>query len=241
MDSKDIPRVIEEALKRKGTNPTRVARDNGWSVNAIRYILEGRPPTSRRLAEVCQALDLEFYVGPPRHPHGSSLDIRELAEELDRLASEARRLAYEDEDRRQLLQIDQRPPFVAAPRYEVLAAAGAGAQVESEALSGYLAFTRTWVRGRQLVPDQLAVIEVQGDSMEPTLHGGDVVLLDMRTQQPRDNTIYTLRLDTELVVKRLRKDGSEWFIHSDNPAYRPEPLGADATIVGRVVWLGREL
>ncbi len=239
MDSHDIPPVIEEALRRKGTNPTRLARENGWSVNAIRYILEGRPPTSRRLAEVCRALDLEFYVGPPRLPPGARLDIRALATELERLAFEARRI--DEEGRKRPLLIDQRTPFVSAPRYEVLAAAGAGSTVDSETVSGYLAFTRTWVRGQQLNPDQMAVIEVEGDSMEPTLYGGDAVLLDMQPQSPRSGSIYTVRRDSELVVKRLRKDGSKWFIHSDNPAYRPEPFGDDFTIVGRVVWLGREL
>ncbi len=239
MESNDIPRVIEEALKRKGTNPTRVARDNGWSVNAIRYILEGRPPSARRLSEVCQALDLEFYVGPPRSPHGARLDIQELARELERLASEARRI--DAESRRKPLQIDQATPYVSAPRYEVLAAAGAGSPVDAETVRGYLGFNRAWLRDQQLTPEHLAVIEVQGDSMEPTLQSGDVVLLDMRPQQPRDGVIYTLRRDSDLMVKRLRRKGLEWFIHSDNRAYQPERLGSDSIIVGRVVWLGRTL
>ena len=239
MDSSDIVRAIEEALKRKGTNPTRLARDNGWSVNAIRYILDGRPPSSRRLAEVCRALDLEFYVGPPRSPHGTRLGIRELARELERLASEARRI--EAEDRRKPLQIDQGTTYASAPRYEVLAAAGSGSPVDSESVKGYLGFNRSWLREQRLAADHMAVIEVQGDSMEPTLHGGDVVLLDMRQQEPRDGGIYTVRRDGDLLVKRLRQQGAEWFIHSDNTAYPPQLLGPDCVIVGRVAWLGRTL
>jgi len=93
MSGPEIIQVIQDALHRQGSNPSRFAKENGFSVNAIRYILEGRPPSSRRLAEVCEALGLEFYVGPPRVPEGKRIDARELANELDRLAIEARRIA----------------------------------------------------------------------------------------------------------------------------------------------------
>lgn len=243
MEGSEIITVIEEALRREGTNPSRLAKENGWSVNAIRYILEGRPPSSRRLAEVCKALNLEFYVGPPRSPEGSRFDVKRLARELERLASEARRIAAREQEER--TQIDQKvvhsDPYISAPHYEVLAAAGGGSPVVSEVVRDYLAFNRTWVRDQQLMAGKLAVIEVQGDSMEPTLCGGDIVLLDLRTQELRDGHIYTLRRDEDLMVKRLRRHESEWLIHSDNLAYRAEPFSPDVSVVGRVVWLGRTL
>ncbi len=243
MEGSEIITVIEEALRRKGTNPSRLAKENGWSVNAIRYILEGRPPSSRRLAEVCEALDLEFYVGPPRTPEGSRLDVKRLAKELERLASEARRIAAQQQEER--AQIAQRvlpsDPYISAPLYEVLAAAGGGSPVGSEVVRDYLAFNRTWVRDQQLMAGKLAVIEVQGDSMEPTLQGGDIVLVDLRTQELRDGNIYTLRRDEDLMVKRLYRHGSDWMIHSDNPSYAGEPFNQEVSVVGRVVWLGRTL
>lgn len=244
MEGSDIIAAIDEALKRKGTNPSRLAKENGWSVNAIRYILEGRAPSSRRLAEVCKALDLEFYVGPPRLPAGTRPDVGQLAGELERLASEARRIAATR--KRERVQQDQRlpelpPEYVSAPLYEVLAAAGGGAPVGPEVVRGFLGFNRTWVREQQLMAEKLAVIEVQGDSMEPTLHGGDIVLLDLRTQDLRDGSIYTLRRDEDLLVKRLRRHGSGWLIHSDNLSYPTEVLDAEVKVVGRVVWLARTL
>lgn len=239
MKSSEIVAAVEEAIKQQGTNPSRLAKDNGWSVNAIRYILEGRPPSSRRLAEVCAALDLEFYVGPPRLPEGTELDVKQLAKELERLAAHARRIAAEQ--RKEPLQIDQRGPYVSAPLFEVLAAAGGGSPVDSEVVKGYLGFNRNWVRDQQLMAEKLAVIEVQGDSMEPTLHSGDIVLLDMQTQNLRDGDIYTLRREDDLIVKRLRRHGSDWLIHSDNLAYPAEAFGSDVSVVGKVVWLGRTL
>lgn len=237
MQAPDIVEAIREALKRKGTNPSRFAKENGFSVNAVRYILEGRPPSSRRLAEVCAALDLQFYVGPPRLPQGTQVSAKQLADELERLALEARRLA--DDQAVEPTQIDQSSLYVSAPRYELLAAAGAGAAVGDEVIKGYLGFNRSWLRDKRLMPEKLAVIEVQGDSMEPTLHTGDTVLLDLRTPDLRDGEIYTLRRDDELLVKRLRRQGATWLIVSDNVAYPVEPLDASVTVVGRVVWLGR--
>ena len=47
------------------TSPYRAALDAGLSGNAIRYVLEGRPPKFNRAVEICQALGLELRIGPP--------------------------------------------------------------------------------------------------------------------------------------------------------------------------------
>ena len=237
MEGPDIINAIKDALKRQGTNPSRFAREHGFSINAVRYILEGRAPSSRRLAEVCDKLGLEFYVGPPRIPPGTRLDSEQLADELERLATEARRMAAEA--RNPPVPIDENSLYVSAPRYEVLAAAGAGAPVGAELITGYLGFNRKWLRDQQLMADKLAVIEVQGDSMEPTLRDSDIVLLDMRPPKLRDGEVYTLRREEDLLIKRLRRQGSSWLIVSDNIAYPVEPLEAGTEVIGRVVWLGR--
>lgn len=237
MSGPEIIQVIQDALHRKGSNPSRFAKENGFSVNAIRYILEGRPPSSRRLAEVCEALGLEFYVGPPRVPEGKRMDASELASELDRLAIEARRIA--DDVEGAPAEIDQNVLYVSAPRYEVLAAAGSGEEVLDESVKGYLGFNKTWLREQNLSASNLAVIEVRGDSMEPTLHDGDSVLLDMRSPQLKDGGIYTLRRGGELLVKRLRRQGASWLIVSDNLSYAVESLDDNVDVLGRVVWLGR--
>ena len=237
MTGSEIVNVIREALKRKGSNPSRFAKEHGFSINAVRYILEGRPPSSRRLAEVCEALGLEFYVGPPRLPEGKRIDATELANELDRLAIEARRIA--DEAEGTPTEIDQNVLYVSAPRYEVLAAAGSGTEVLDESVKGYLGFNKTWLREQSLSPTNLAVIEVRGDSMDPTLHDGDSVLLDMRSLQLKDGGIYTLRREGELLVKRLRRQSNDWLIVSDNLSYPVERLDENVDVLGRVVWLGR--
>ena len=69
MQISEIAAVIRRELERRGTNAYRAAVDAGLPQNAIRSVLRGREPGSERLAEICRALGLEFYVGPPRaHP-----------------------------------------------------------------------------------------------------------------------------------------------------------------------------
>lgn len=66
MQITEIAAVILRELERRGTNAYRAAVDAGLPQNAIRSVLRGREPGSDRLAEICRALELEFYVGPPR-------------------------------------------------------------------------------------------------------------------------------------------------------------------------------
>ena len=69
MQISEIEDVIRRELERRGTNAYRAAVDAGLPQNAIRSVLRGREPGSERLAEICRALELEFYVGPPRGHH----------------------------------------------------------------------------------------------------------------------------------------------------------------------------
>ena len=92
----------------------------------------------------------------------------------------------------------------------------------------------------------LALISVKGDSMEPTLSNGDLILLDTSHGRVEDNAVYALQHNGTLLVKRIqrRMDGSV-VVKSDNPRYESEALNADQVgalkVVGRVVWAGRRM
>ncbi len=137
--------------------------------------------------------------------------------------------------------------LVPVGRFDLRAAAGAGALADDERPVAHIAFDPGWLRrvarGR---PEQLALIRVAGDSMAPTLDDGDDILVDRGDGLERlRGGIYVLRLDGTLVVKRLvlTADRAAATIRSDNPAWPDLPLCASATldIVGRVVWTGHRL
>ncbi|MBF9153117.1 S24 family peptidase [Novosphingobium jiangmenense] len=134
------------------------------------------------------------------------------------------------------------PEWADIPRLPLGASAGPGTLPAEEIPSGRLRFNHRWLKGQGLEPAMLSVIEVEGDSMEPTLRDGDEILVD-RTPRPLRAGIHVIRLDDVLLVKRLEPGpGGTVRIISDNPAYpRLERPLAELELVGRVVWKGGRL
>ena len=128
------------------------------------------------------------------------------------------------------------------PLYDVYASAGHGAQIDQEPIIDRLAFKRDWLKGEMgLYPENCCLIHVTGDSMEPTLHKKDVVMLDRSHTIYMEDGIYCLRIDGGLLVKRLQRiNANQLEVISDNAVYRPYPLNtSDIQIIGRVVWAGK--
>ena len=133
------------------------------------------------------------------------------------------------------------------PVYDTRASAGPGRLADVETVIHRIAFREDWMRSVTQAPlDQLAVITVDGDSMEPTLRQGDTVLVDFRQVRPqRQDGIYVIRTDGGLQVKRLQVEvaAGRLSILSDNQQYQPQHgvRPTDITVVGRVIWLGRQI
>jgi phage repressor protein C with HTH and peptisase S24 domain len=138
--------------------------------------------------------------------------------------------------------------FVQVPRYKVAASAGGGAVIHSEQVVDHLSFRADWVYNALGVPvSSLALINVIGDSMEPTLSEGDLILIDMSHRGVKDNSVYVLQLGGELLVKRIQRklDGSVVVKSDNSAAYEPETVPSEGlellNVIGRVVWCGRRM
>ncbi|MCB2192674.1 MAG: helix-turn-helix transcriptional regulator [Deltaproteobacteria bacterium] len=112
----------------------------------------------------------------------------------------------------------------------------------------HLAFQSAWLRDKTgLNHEDLLLVTVVGDAMEPTLKQGDMVLVNRAKDQVPDDGLYVLLMDGTMLVKRLRKrPGRKVQVISDNEAYGSFDFDLadppeDTTIVGRVVWFGREI
>lgn len=135
--------------------------------------------------------------------------------------------------------------LVQVPVLNVEASAGYGALPGMETKSAQFGFDEKWLRRLTASnASNLSIIAVHGDSMEPTLHDGDEVMIDLGDGQSRlRDGIYVLRMDEMLSVKRiaLEPQGKRASVLSDNPAY-PSWRGIEKrmlNIVGRVLWFGR--
>ncbi|MFQ2529975.1 S24 family peptidase [Aeromonas caviae] len=130
--------------------------------------------------------------------------------------------------------------------YHIAVSAGHGAFNDQHEVKRKLAFRRKWLKFRQLNPDNLAVVFAKGDSMEPTIHSGDSILVDLSRNQIQDGGLFVLRLGDELYAKRLQKrvDGGVNIISDNKAGYEtlsvlPNELES-LSIIGKVVWLGHD-
>lgn len=83
--------------------------------------------------------------------------------------------------------------------------------------------------------EKLGLLYVEGDSMEPTLRRGDLVLCDSCGYSGEG--LYAIIRDGDGYVKRVYKDSGKFIIKSDNPMYpsKEEPQESENLgIVGRV-------
>jgi SOS-response transcriptional repressor LexA len=84
---------------------------------------------------------------------------------------------------------------------------------------------------------EIEAINVDGDSMEPTLQDGSIVFIDREQTNINKDGIYIASTNVGLFIKRIRQraDGMIELI-SDNKAYSPEVmLVEEIQIVGRVI------
>ena len=120
-------------------------------------------------------------------------------------------------------------------------AAGSGANAADERVLGSLAFRDDWLKRHGLNTAQCRVIEVIGESMEPTLQHRAVVLVDFQRTVRRRDKIFAVRTEDGPVVKRLQRDEDGWQLVSDNTAYKPIPWPDGAVVLGQIMWTGRTL
>lgn len=132
--------------------------------------------------------------------------------------------------------------FVQVPVLEASLSAGFGVAGGPEEVIGNLAFRSDWLRREAVQPGSASLVRVRGESMEPTLRDGAMVLVDHSRKDPARKDIYAFRIGEDVLVKRLHRQGDVLLINSDNPAYDSQavtgPSLAEVEIIGRVVWQG---
>ncbi|MBF0625541.1 MAG: hypothetical protein HQL82_12130 [Magnetococcales bacterium] len=129
------------------------------------------------------------------------------------------------------------------PQYFLEAGTGPDREVQNEQVARHVAFRTEWLKAAMgLSPRKIALITARGDSMEPVVCDGDLLLTDLRELRTIDPAIYVLRMDNALTAKRIRiLDNGRVRILSDNPAHGPREVPArEIAILGRVVWIGRK-
>lgn len=138
--------------------------------------------------------------------------------------------------------------FVLVPKYNVEASAGGGSIIHSEQIVDHLAFKADWIHKELGAhPKNLLLVHSIGDSMEPTIRSGDLLLVDRNKSKLKGEGIYLINLDDGLMVKRIEfLLGGSVVIRGDNTAVSREQVLPESdmkklNILGRIVWIGSKV
>ena len=87
-------------------------------------------------------------------------------------------------------------------------------------------------------PNNIKMLRVQGDSMQPTINEGDWVWVDISNNTIGSDGIYLIRMCTGLAIKRLQSGLNNVIIKSDNASYSDitSDVG-EIQIIGRIVYI----
>lgn len=135
--------------------------------------------------------------------------------------------------------------YVTVPRIMIDVSAGGSEVISVEHEAESYSFRKSWIKDRLAAhADDLRMLYVRGDSMEPTLCHNDIVLVDTTKKTPSPPGVFILFDGHGLMAKRLEYAGEDKVMRiiSDNPQYSTYERSADETfIIGRVVWFAREV
>jgi SOS-response transcriptional repressor LexA len=127
------------------------------------------------------------------------------------------------------------------PKTSARAGAGSSHIIEDET-EGLYAFRKDFLSSLRISKNAV-LLDVLGDSMEPTLRNGDTILIDRADTEVHDGLIYLVGFQQQLLVKRLFRDVGGIVLKSDNQAYRetlvPPEYVDDFIVFGRARWMAR--
>ncbi|WP_280740570.1 XRE family transcriptional regulator [Sphingomonas kaistensis] len=215
---------IDERLQKLGMSQAELARRVKVSQPTINALIRGNNTTSKHLHRIAAELETSpaFLAGEtdndaPVATAPSALEA--LTEKLD---------------------------LAIVPELELGYSMGGGTTIfEQYEQKGIVPFQRAWLRSmmRGTVAD-LFVARGEGDSMQPTILDGDIVLVDTAQKDIRQqDRIWAVAYGDLGVIKRVRRTPKgSYLLLSDNAAVPPvECVDEEMQVVGRVIWIGRRI
>ena len=139
-------------------------------------------------------------------------------------------------------QVDNSEEWIEIPEYRIKFAAGYDQEPNLEELdSNHKAvYRRSWFIDKRINPNDCKRFRVAGDSMEPLLLDGDVVLVNCAEKFIIDGRVYAFVFGNALRVKRLYSQiDRSILVCSENPNFADEKIPPDEVdqvkIIGEVI------
>lgn len=227
-------RLIRALVEYVGMKPAVVAREAGVAVTTINRPYTGTA-TSRLGRAAMEKLRARFPDFPGWADH---LGVPSLSDT---------RIPYRHEGQAQ--SKSPSAPTVAADMVELeqidLKFGMGGTYADGLVEVAKRPFSRAWLQTiTSTSPRHLFWAIGDGDSMEPTIRSGEVLLIDRSEFSPRfDDSIWALVHGEIGMIKRLRMlPGGQVELHSDNQLVRPTiAVDGELHVIGRVIAVVRRL
>jgi phage repressor protein C with HTH and peptisase S24 domain len=133
--------------------------------------------------------------------------------------------------------------FMQIPKVRARLCAGGGSFEVGSEIEGYYSFRKDWL-SRKGNADKMVLMDIFGNSMEPELKEGDVVLIDESKKDILAGSIYAVGIDDTIMVKRLEKRPKGLALLSENIKNETIYMEAEdlnrVRLIGKVLWVGRE-
>ena len=231
-----IRTAIRDSLRRSGAGARTLESKLGLKPWSLRGILDRRRPqvpSVDRAFEICRALGLEFYIGPPRTPASPQSSIRPepppdwtalIRSEIRQVLGPGYAKFFED-------QVGVR---------HLKTTIGSGADHLDPEEIGRVPFRRSWLLHHGIDPAQCYMVKVTGEAMAPTLTDGCLVLVNPGGKDRKDDCIYLVRSSQGLVARRVKKGPNAGrLMAADNPAFDDRLWPPDEDVLGELVWMAR--
>ena len=255
--------TILDAARESGRSEREISRAATGQPAALSLIKTGRVPSVERVRLLCAALELEFYIGPPRERAKSTPRPGELPPNGDRKSAAEDRPppwveALRASIREDLACLLGTPPGrrpddgsgedsagqreAPATRHVEIRQIATGpdrhGEPPEEDSPSHVAFRRDWLDRHGFEPGRCAVLGVEGGSMEPTVPDGSLVLIDCTRRGLCNGRVFVVRTGDGLSVKRVGKDADGgWLLLSDHPGWPDARWPENAEVIGEVRWV----
>lgn len=204
----DLSSRLSDLLAKKKLSMNEFAKMVGVTQPAIAKIVNGETRSPKNIVEIANTLGVD--VQWLKTGKGKAPDFANFSEN---------QTAYENETTLRVEVLD------------IYASAGNGSFVMGDLTSytqavefenAYFAqvFQRASAKG-------LSIINVEGDSMEPTIGNGDLLFVDTTKSAYQGDGVYVFSYGENLYVKRLQFAGDTLLVISDNPLYKEWTITAE--------------
>ncbi|TIH15679.1 helix-turn-helix transcriptional regulator [Marinifilum sp. JC120] len=188
-----------------------------------------------QMAKACEVAPNQIirYIKQERGKH-----IQVLARVLDKIGA---RIVFPEEETESSNDFRKAPRALARTERD-----GKKLNIDNDA-PDLLAFSTNWMAEKG-DPDSMKILTVTGNAMAPRIEDGNHVLVDESQKDFFEGRIYAVRIDEEILIRRVAREPGRILLISENQEASPGPITLENSnpthnwaSIGRVVFVAKDI